>query len=77
MSLLAKAKAVPVQGRAAPTVDHDELDLAIALLRREIAPTQVAAALEKPVGSVSHWLMITIRAGFDTGAIALTKRAAK
>lgn len=76
MSLLAKAKAVPVQGRAAPSVDSEELDLALAVMRREITPTQAAAALEKPVSTASHWVLATLRAGLDTGAISIVKKAA-
>jgi hypothetical protein len=76
MSLLAKAKAVPVKGKAAPAVDPEHLELALAFLRREVTGSQIAVALEVAAGSAGSWVLTTIRAGLDTGAISIVKAPA-
>lgn len=76
MSLLSKVKAVPVRGRVLPSVDGEDLDVALAYLRGEVTAAQVGAAMEKTQGWVIGWAMRTLRSAFALGQVTVTKTPA-
>jgi hypothetical protein len=72
VSLLAKAKAIPVKGRAFE-VDEDELELAIAYARDEISGAACALATDSKPGTIGPYLLRVLMQAIRAGRVKLVE----